>query len=329
MRLPRVLGLALLLAAAGCLTGAPGPEEEEQLGSEQAYIVGGQPATAGEFPAVLGLYDGSHLCTATLIHAEWALTAAHCVTPALTGHANQADVTAAFYLLLDDVDLTDQNLTARTVRLKETFMHPDWNPSSLGDNDVAVLHLAQPVTDRKVIPIYRLPVAPGTPVTQVGYGVSDPANKSGAGVLRTLNTSTARCSDYGYSDTNLVCFDANDGNGTCFGDSGGPTFVTVGGSPEVAGVTSFGKGDLCTDMDASTHVAGELEFIDAHVPRVTGGTPLGTDPSATPPIGPAPNILTGCSIGAGHAPAASSTSWALLVFGLPVVLLAVRRRRRA
>src|SRR5262249_8428165 len=162
-----------------------------------------------------------------------------------------------FYLILDDVDLTDQNVSSHTIRLSETILHPGWVPGKLGDNDIALMHLATPVTDRAPTPIYRTFVPNGTPVTQAGYGVTDPVNASGVGVMRVLNTVTVDCDQYNRSDINLLCFDASDGNGTCFGDSGGPTFVTVGGKLELAGVTSFGANNQCTGYDASTHIAGE------------------------------------------------------------------------
>jgi secreted trypsin-like serine protease len=320
-----LLGLAVLLASTACLSEDPA---DGSLDNEQPYIVGGSPVVEGEYPAVVGLYDGTHLCTGTLVHAEWVITAAHCVTPSLTGYATLGEVVSAFYILLDDIDLTDQNVTSTRVNLQEVFIHPGWDPKDLGDNDVAVLHLAQPVTDRKPIPIFRTPVPTATPVTQVGYGVSDPDTKSGAGVLRTLNTVTMDCGS-SYSDINLLCFDANDGNGTCFGDSGGPTFVTVGGAPEIAGVTSFGTSELCIGMDASTHLASELDFIDAHVPKTAGSTPQVGDPQAQPEIGDAPTILGGCSV-LGRAAAKSDESSALAAFLLlSLVLLILRLRNRS
>lgn len=43
-------------------------------------IVGGEPTTIEKHPYQLSLqYYGSHICGASIISADWALTAAHCV----------------------------------------------------------------------------------------------------------------------------------------------------------------------------------------------------------------------------------------------------------
>ena len=43
-------------------------------------IVGGEEAVANEWPWQLSLQSfGSHFCGATLIDAEWVLTASHCI----------------------------------------------------------------------------------------------------------------------------------------------------------------------------------------------------------------------------------------------------------
>jgi trypsin len=46
----------------------------------EQYIIGGAPASAGEWPWQGGwLSSGSFSCGCVLVHANWILTAAHCV----------------------------------------------------------------------------------------------------------------------------------------------------------------------------------------------------------------------------------------------------------
>lgn len=47
----------------------------------RARIIGGSDAYLGDWPWIGSLRDsdGRHLCAASLIHPEWAVTAAHCI----------------------------------------------------------------------------------------------------------------------------------------------------------------------------------------------------------------------------------------------------------
>lgn len=44
----------------------------------EAHIVGGRLATQGDYPWLIKSVDGFGTCSATLIHSDMALTAAHC-----------------------------------------------------------------------------------------------------------------------------------------------------------------------------------------------------------------------------------------------------------
>ena len=248
----RILPLAFgLLAIPACVAPADGTRTTRQ------DIVGGATVSPTDYPSVVGLEEApsNWFCTGTLIAPAWVLTAAHCVADGpITG----------LHVRFDDADINDTT-GGTVVEVAEVHqdMDFDWD---LWDNDIALLELAAPVTDREPTPIHREVVAAGANVMEVGYGVSDNMDQGG-GILRAVGKTTAACAganDAGISDANLLCMDSNDGKGSCYGDSGGPAFLTVNGKLVVAGVTSGGSGELCGQgWDLYTSVQAELAFVDS------------------------------------------------------------------
>ena len=309
------LALVAVLWTTACTT-AP-----DTAGSISQPIIGGETARPADYPTVVALEEqpGNWFCTGTLIARNWVLTAAHCVAEGPT---------TGLHARFDDADVNDTT-GGRVVAISEIHSNPvfDWEA---WDNDIALLKLAEDVTDREPTPILRDPVAFGTAVVDVGYGVSD-NNEGGGGLLRRVQKVTADCAganDPGVSGANLVCMDASDGRGSCFGDSGGPTFATIGGARVVAGVTSGGTGDLCgAGWDLYTSVHAELAFLDAVMtapsnPPNPDPTPDPTTPDPTTDPsgeGDADDADGGCSAGGSRG--------GLAVIGL--ALAAVVRRRRA
>jgi secreted trypsin-like serine protease len=297
------------LVAPACVT----PPQESI--ADQA-IIGGQTAQPADFPTVVALENspGNWFCTGTLIDPEWVLTAAHCVA---------GETAAGMSIRFDDANINDTG-GGKVVAVAEVHANPGYNDTDW-DNDIALLKLATPVTDRAPTPVHRPAVAAATMVIEVGYGDAD-INGGGAGILRELATPTVDCAaanDPTISGANLLCFDASDGNASCYGDSGGPAFVTIAGKLEVAGITSGGTADSCTSgWDLYTSVAGELDFVD----QVLAGTPPpdpDPDPDPNPNPDPAPDPDPGAT-GAGCT--ASGGGGGVLVV---IALCALLRRRRS
>lgn len=224
-------------------------------------IIGGETADPADFPTVVAITNAG-LCTGTLIHPEWVLTAAHCISPQVLG-GTQAQITANTAVRLDAATA----FSGVPILAAETIPHPDFSVNALGDNDIGLIRLATPVTDRPVTHVNReMAAAPiGVTVTQVGYGMTQPGNQGSAGVLHTLADKTSvACSGFGVSDANMLCFSQTDGSGQCSGDSGGPVLVDIDGVRTVVGVVSFGD-QTCQVFGANTRTDAELAFLDEHV----------------------------------------------------------------
>lgn len=218
------------------------------------HIVGGEVAKSADYPTVVALeQDRDWFCTGTLIDKEWVLTAAHCVV----------GMTANIEVRFDSTNLNFAN-GGKRVAIAGVYSHKSYRGDTW-DNDIALIKLAHPVTDREPTPLYRAAMAPTTAVWQLGYGaVSD---NGASGELHCLKTNTIDCAmtgDTSVAAENVVCFDQTDGNGTCYGDSGGPSFVKIDGKFQVAAITSGGTLESCLDgFDIQTSVHSELDFLDA------------------------------------------------------------------
>lgn len=192
-------------------------------------ILGGAEVEPGAWPEVVAvLFPGNNICTGTLVSERVVLTAAHCL---LGGPPTAVALGASAFKPQRFVDVAAYGA-------HPDYCDPDTCKADLWDFGFVVL--AEPVAD--VVPAVPLRVqdewdeamVPGATVTLVGYG----EDKGGdTHVKREVEAPIVRFSATGYE------FQAGgDGIDSCYGDSGGPAFVTLAdGSVRLAGVTSRGS----------------------------------------------------------------------------------------
>jgi hypothetical protein len=267
---------------------------------------------------------GVPFCSGTLIDRSWVMTAAHCIRPPGAGFDFDPD---DLEIIFDDPDVSDLD-DGPSAQIAEVHVHPDYDENVI-DHDIALVKLRMPVTDREPTAIARTAIPPNTPVTIVGYGVEEDALLPG--VLHSLATRTSDCAtarNPALSGDRVLCFDNSRGAGTSEGDSGGPTFIEVGGVRTVVGATSDASGKF----DVNTLVPHELGFIDQFVPVVrppssgddgsAGGDGSAGDDGAGSAGSPGDASGAGCSVASGSG---LDAGW-LLALGLGMA--ACRRRRR-
>jgi MYXO-CTERM domain-containing protein len=314
----RLLWVVLLSA---CLTVEPSRRHET--------ITGGEPEPG--YLAVFALaWQGQGGCTGTCITPRVGTTAAHCIEP--------GDVAADLTALFGDDEFSPSQVIQVTAFAKEP-----------GGADLALVAFAEacPAT----IPVNRTPLEDhvGEPVVMVGFGVTtedaDDAGvkRSGTATLFSVNPAQVSGMEAGELAT------SNDPDGTCNGDSGGPTFMTFAGVEYMVGTTSRGSLMPGGTMEypcgqgrsiavrADTYADFIDDFIAVHDPGAAdqpdaGAPPTGQPDAGAPPTGQPdagdPGVDEGdssggcgCRAGERRAPAG-----ALLILAL--ALVAVRFRQK-
>jgi hypothetical protein len=202
---------------------------------------------AGEAELLLTQSGGTFGCTGDLmLGGGFMATAAHCLTGD-SGSSTTSSIGISF--------LNGTNLTA-----SQYYVDPLWNGNITTGHDVAIIKLDVPVTSITGYAIDTSAVSSSTQVLMAGYGLS---GVSGAetGAFGTLHygynnydASSADYAGFGVSPSVLLYdFDSGKASSNVFGskglgaseamiapgDSGGGSFVDVGGTWELVGIHDF------------------------------------------------------------------------------------------
>ncbi|CAF3613402.1 unnamed protein product [Adineta steineri] len=203
-------------------------------------IVGGVEATPNSWPWIVSLQVRDHFCGGTLIDTRHVLTAAHCLTSAMT---SQLRVVAGLHERLNKNTGRTQNIGVTRI-----FMHEQYNTVTQA-HDIAVLRLSEPVQLNNYVSLICLPgpdPQESTPVTVAGWG----SVHKGSQLPNALRQVTVKVTNAQAQAAYPAYFNAQrqigagmpyvGGKDSCQGDSGGPLMYNSNGQWYLSGVVSFG-----------------------------------------------------------------------------------------
>jgi secreted trypsin-like serine protease len=211
------------------------------------------------------------ICSGTMITPNVFLTAAHCTAFYTQELAPEGDVA---YVSLDS-SIPFGSLTSNKTELlpvAHVVTNPNFNQAQSDSGDIGVLILERDV--RGVTPatlpscglLDQLVAQNGLKTatfTNVGYGVQNRVVGGGVPFFQDLNPIPRMFSFSSFNSLNggymrLSQNNSTGNGGTCFGDSGGPNFLTVNGQQLIVSITITGD-TVCR----STNVVYRLDTVSA------------------------------------------------------------------
>ncbi|XP_058448680.1 uncharacterized protein LOC131428652 [Malaya genurostris] len=211
-------------------------------------IVGGNEVAISSFPYQLSLRsNGNHICGASIISSNWALSAAHCTHP-----------TPAVSTITFRGGSANRNSGGTIFQAAQIVNHGSYNPNTI-DNDVCVIRITTSFTGTNISPITIVPsgtgIAAGTRSIVSGWGLTTPGGSLPVN-LRAVDipvVAQSTCQSQwgsGRITANMVCA-GEPGRDSCNGDSGGP--LVTGGRQ--FGIVSWG----------ATQCGGNLAGVYANI----------------------------------------------------------------
>ncbi|MDD2816246.1 MAG: serine protease [Thiotrichaceae bacterium] len=248
-------------------------------------IINGRAATSHQWEWMVALIDNNQphvvpveICGASLIAADWLLTAAHCM---------EGESIYSLSAWIGDVDLS--SISAERIAFKRIIVHPQFKNDNNNppENDIALVQLTRPATQGilRISNAYNPASFAENAAVVMGWGTTSTYQDNYPLMLQQTTvpiTSNALCNNiYAYNGKitdSMVCAGfSQGGTDACTGDSGSPLVVQTSANNsniwQQVGIVSYGEG--CAQPNrygVYTRVSSFENFIQSNICNA-GNTP--------------------------------------------------------
>uniref|UniRef100_A0A3B3Y2C8 Peptidase S1 domain-containing protein n=1 Tax=Poecilia mexicana TaxID=48701 RepID=A0A3B3Y2C8_9TELE len=229
-------------------------------------VIGGSDAKPNtwkwQISLQLDLYNEgsfSHICGGSIVDSFYIMTAAHCII-------------RWYRVMAGEYSLFEYEGSEQFTSVEKIIVHPDWNESHSGGNDIALLKLVNPIYDNGYVEITNLPypdqtLPHGFTCYITGWGLMD-YNGSVPDKLQVAPLAVvehAVCSQPEWWGSialkTMVCAGGDGVISGCQGDSGGPLNCLTDGVWRVHGVVSYGPAGVCNQKFKPTVFTRVSSFL--------------------------------------------------------------------